>query len=322
MMKNLQAYEVALNGAVYFHQQDVGFLRLSGADRIDFLQRQSTNDLQQLASDRAVSTVLTSPTARILDVFTVIDEGESLTAISLPSRSSETFEFLRKRIFFSDQVTIEDLSAVYAQILLFGPKLGTILQNLGIALPEPEHLSKGEINGQTVTVLAQKILSGIGCRLLLSAASFDAVKTKLDVAGAISISSDVFEILRVEAGLPGPAGEFTDEYTPLEVQLGEMISDSKGCYTGQEIIARQITYDKVTKNLVGVKLGELMDAGVKIDFEGKSAGVLTSVVQSPRFGSIGLGVIRRQYGKVGTSLSIQKEHGSIVDAEVVGVPFR
>ena len=72
MMTNLQAYEAALKIAAYFYQPQAGFLRLSGADRVDFLQRQTTNDLRQLTASRTVSTVLTSSTARILDVFCVI----------------------------------------------------------------------------------------------------------------------------------------------------------------------------------------------------------------------------------------------------------
>lgn len=322
MMTDLQTYEAILNDAVYFYQSDAGFLRLTGADRVDFLQRQTTNDLRLLTPDCVMSTVLTSPTARILDVLSVIDEGESLGIVSLPGRGGATSEFLRKRIFFSDQVNVDDLSAAYAQILLFGPQLDAILQRLGLPILEEGHLIKVEVSHQPVTVIVQRMLSRIGCRFLVPVASVDIVKAELDLVGATSISPEVFEILRVEAGQPGPVNELTDSYTPLEMQLDEMISDSKGCYTGQEIIARQITYDKVTKNLVGLKLSSPVENGVKIEAEGKSVGTLTSVVQSPRFGSIGLGVIRCQYREVGTTLTAQNEDGSVVKGVVVELPFR
>ena len=68
-MEKNRAYEAALFSSVYYFQPQAGFLRLSGADRIDFLQRQSTNDLRLLTADRYLVTVLTSPTARILDVL-------------------------------------------------------------------------------------------------------------------------------------------------------------------------------------------------------------------------------------------------------------
>ena len=100
-----------------------------------------------------------------------------------------------------------------------------------------------------------------------------------------------------------------------------MISDSKGCYTGQGIIARQITYDKVAKNLVGIKLNDLAEVGAEIKTGTKLAGKLTSVAQSPRFGPIALGVVRRQYSETGSSLSIIDTDGSTTSGEVVALPF-
>ena len=103
-MTNSKAYQAALKSATYFHQPQTGFLSVSGHDRVDFLQRQTTNDLRQLGVDRVVSTVLTSPTARILDLFYITDEGEALGVVPLPGRAAETLKFLRGRIFFSDKI--------------------------------------------------------------------------------------------------------------------------------------------------------------------------------------------------------------------------
>ena len=77
-MINFEAYQAAIQHAAYFLQPNPGFLRLGGSDRIDFMQRQSTNDLRQLSPGHSLLTVLTSPTARILDVLCLIDEGETL----------------------------------------------------------------------------------------------------------------------------------------------------------------------------------------------------------------------------------------------------
>ena len=120
MMSGIDSYEAALKNAVFSHQLQAGFLRVAKRDRVDFLQRQTTNDLRLVTTDRSISTVLTSPTARIQDVFCVIEEGESLGVITLPGRAAETTKFLRSRIFFSDQVAVNNISADVAQILLFG----------------------------------------------------------------------------------------------------------------------------------------------------------------------------------------------------------
>lgn len=318
----LPAYEAALNNVVYFCQAETGVLRLSGADRVDFLQRQTTNDLRLLTTERIVSTVLTSPTARILDVFSILDVDESLMVLSLSGRFQETFKFLRSRIFFSDQVTIDDLSTDFSLIYLFGPQLDSVLQNLNLKIPEPDHFINVEINRHLITMIAQNIHSEIGCWFLLPRMFVDAVAAALEKEGATTMSPDIFEILRVESGQPGTFGELTEAYTPLEIQLQALISDTKGCYTGQEIIARQITYDKVTKKLVGIRLDDLVDVGAKIEIDGKSGGTLTSVVQSPRFGVIGLAVLRRQYCEAGTDVSVLRQDGSSTEGEVVKIPFR
>jgi len=322
MMIALQAYEAALKNAAYYVQDNVGFLRLRGADRLDFLQRQTTNDLRLLTAEQTVSTVLTSPTARILDVLRVIEEGESLGVIPLSGRASETSTFLRKRIFFSDQVSIDDLSADFDQMLIMGPKAANGLRNLGVPVPKLGQLVNSEIDRQPATVIAHDINFEVGYRILTQKVSSAIILEALDNSGVVTISSDIFEILRVEAGKPGSVNELTDAYTPLEVQLQDMISDSKGCYTGQEIIARQITYDKVTKILVGIRLSNFVEAGVNLEFQNKSVGTLTSVVQSPRFGPIGLGIIRRPYHEIGTNLSIQNEAVASVEGVVAELPFR
>jgi len=321
-MKNPLSYEAALKNAAYFYQPDAGFLRLGGTDRIDFLQRQTTNDLRQLNTDRALSTVLTSPTARILDVFLVIDEGESLGIVTLPGRFPETSKFLRSRIFFSDQVTVDDLSTDFAQILLLGPQVDNIMEKLILRPPASGQYKESEIASQAIRVISQEILMAIGYRILVPIKSIDTVIAALAGAGAVPMDAANFDLLRVEAGQPGSATELVDTYTPLEMQLRSMISDSKGCYTGQEIIARQITYDKVTKSLVGIKLNMPVEIDAKVEVGGKLAGTVTSVAQSPRFGDIALGILRRQYRAAGTAVSIRNEDDSVTTGEVVDLPFR
>jgi folate-binding protein YgfZ len=316
------AYKAALESVAYFHQPEAGFLRLEDRDRIDFLQRQSTNDLRQVKVNRTVSTVLTSPTARIQDVFCVIDEGEWLGVVTLPGRSAETAKFLRDRIFFSDQVRVHELSAEVAQILLIGPQLDGFMEKLGLHSPKPDHMIQGRIADQPIKVLSQSILTSTGYRMLVPVSIVDVILEALDGAKATALDVETFAILRVEAGLPGPDGELVADYTPLEVQLEKLISDSKGCYTGQEVIARQITYNKVTKKLVGIRLSDPVQVGAAIKVEGKSAGRLTSVVNSPRFGPIGLGVIRSQYCDPGTAISIPREGGSVAGGEITALPFK
>jgi folate-binding protein YgfZ len=321
-MKNFHAYEAALNDAVCFFQPEAGLLRLAGSDRIDFLQRQTTNDLRLLTSDRVVNTVLTSPTARILDVFCLLDKGEEIAVLTLPTRNGESEKFLRSRIFFSDNVSLADVSLEHSQIHLIGPKAGDVLQGFGIQPPETDRLLDVKLGDYSVSIIGRKQLLGIGYHLVVSRDNVAFVLAKFTENGILSLDSETYDILRVEAGQPGVVGELVADYTPLEVLLNEFISDSKGCYTGQEIIARQITYDKVNKNLVGIKLSNPVRVGATIGVDGKTVGTITSVAKSPRFGYIALGVIRRPYNQIGQSLSIVAEDISSLQAKVVDLPFQ
>ena len=90
----LAGYEAAISQAAFYHQEHAGYLHIRGEDRQAFLQRQTTNDVRLLSPERAVTTVLTSATARILDVLTLVAEPEAIGAITLPGQAPETATFL------------------------------------------------------------------------------------------------------------------------------------------------------------------------------------------------------------------------------------
>lgn len=318
---NLPGYEAARTYAAFFIQPDAGYLRINGEDRIAFLQRQTTNDLRLLGPDRAMVTVLTSPTARILDVFLLLQEPDAIGVITLPGRGAATGRYLRGRIFFMDRVTVTDASATVAQIDLEGPHAEAVLHALGvIQTPALDQVILATICGVPTRVIGRKGLTGFGYRLLVPAeASGTAIKALGD-GGVTPLTVESYETLRVEAGMPGPRSELTEEYTPLEVRLQDAISDRKGCYTGQEVIARQITYDKVTRRLVGLQLETPVVVGNQVLAEGKPVGVITSAAISPRFGPIALAVIKRPYDQPGTAVTAVGESSS-ARAMVTSLPF-
>lgn len=298
-------YDAARTGAALYRVPDPGLLRISGADRETFIQRQTTNDAHLLAPGRAQWTVLTSPTARILDVWQLIPAGEVIDVITLPGRGAATARYLKSRIFFMDKVTLEDTSAGTAQIEIGGPRLPDLLRALGPGQPPAP--------GDVLDLDESRAVGLDGGRVLLLAASgaVDQVEAALIGAGAERIGPALYDLLRIEAGRPGPAGELTEDYTPLETGLDAAISDTKGCYTGQEIIARQITYDKVTRQMVGVRLDAPAVPGTEIEVEGRRVGAVTSAAVSPRFGPIALAVIRRPHHAPGTAIAAGETRGVI-----------
>ena len=165
------------------------------------------------------------------------------------------------------------------------------------------------------------IQRGLGYRLTCQSSQAPALLAALDHAGAVRLSYETFDLLRIEAGVPAGGQELTDEYTPLEAGLGWAVSASKGCYTGQEVIARQITYDKVTRHLAGLRLNHPVQAREEVFSaeEERQVGTITSAGISPRLGPIALAILRRPYDQPGTQVTLGINNG--LAATVVSLPF-
>jgi folate-binding protein YgfZ len=314
-------YDAALTDSAFYLQAESGYLRIGGPDRQSFLQRQTTNDLGLLSTDGSITTVLTSATARILDVLTLLSEPEAIGAITLPGLAAATTRFLQSRIFFMDKVTVEDASGEFAQIDLIGPRAEQVLLQLGLErAPSQSELAVGDISGMRVRVLRQQ---GLGYRLLVAAEEAEKIIAALAESGAAQLAPEHYEIIRVEAGVPAAGHELTEDYTPLETGLAWAISKDKGCYTGQEVIARQITYDKITRQLAGLKLYREAEAGDRVWIleDNKAAGDITSIAFSPRFGHIALAVIKRPYHEPGTQVLVGDLEAA-VQARVSRLPFQ
>jgi len=282
-------------GVVYYRWPNPGFIRISGDDRADFLQRQSTNDVRLLTPTRAVTTVLTSPTARILDVLTLLDEGDSIAATTLAGRAASTTAMLQGKIFFMDKVSVRDESARVHQVDIEGVGVDEVMHKLGLHPLHRDDAVQMMWGGGRLWVIGRNGLMGRGLRLVASADATDELVAWLEAQGAVSLTDAAREVMRIEARLPEADRELSEDYNPLEVGLAWTVAENKGCYTGQEIIARQITYDKVTRRLVQLALEEPVEAPLPVYLDGKPIGQITSAAVSPRRGPLALAVLKRPY---------------------------
>ena len=320
---DLRAYRAAREGSAFYIPPGSGVLELTGEDRRAFLQRQTSNDIALLLPERALLTVLTSPTARILDVFYLLEEPQGIAILPMPGRSEWTMQYLRSRIFFMDKVSLTDRSPDWLQLDLLGSRASDTLIRFGVpAIPATDQLIQLELGSNRLKIWALQPIYGAGFRILLPSAAAGELVESLVASGADQISEREFQVLRVEAGYPGPGSELSEEYTPYEAGLSGAVSGGKGCYTGQEILARQATYDKVTQSLRGVRLGGPAGSGPRLwTADERPAGVLTSYAMSPAFGPIGLAVIRRPHDREGTVLQVGEKPASGVNGEVARLPF-
>lgn len=292
----------------FYNHPSPGLLRFAGEHRRDFLQRQTSNDLRPLTAGRSVQTVLTSPTARVLDVLTLIETGEHLLAITLPGRAAATARFLKSRIFFMDRVTVGDESAAWQQIELFDAAL---LERLDVAVPAA---------GQVIETGWGKIVGSHGLTddgwWLLAPAGED-WPARLSTLGCSALSPEAYATHQVEGGHPSPAVELTEAYTPLETGLQALVAENKGCFTGQEVLARQVNYDKITRHLAGIRLKAPVEVGAKVTADGKAIGEITSSAVSPHFGPIALAVLRRPHHEAGSAVMAGDVAGVVAELPFV-----
>ncbi|MGB5842927.1 MAG: glycine cleavage T C-terminal barrel domain-containing protein [Anaerolineales bacterium] len=308
--------------SAYYQHEEPGYLRISGPDRVAFLQRQTTNDIGLLSPEQPLVTVLTSPAGRILDVLWVIDDGEeTFGVLTLPGQGDQTAEFLNKRIFFMDKVSIVNKSDALLQLDLFGGGTTKFIQELGLQLEIGENkIIAGSLAEVPIRIL---IHHEMGSRILVPSAAVRQITSVLEHKNSLPLSLEDYEILRVETGIPAAGHELVEDYTPLEIGFRWAISENKGCYTGQEVIARQVNYDKVTRQLVGLCIDETPHIGDTLYAQenNQPAGTITSLALSPRFGVIALAVIKRPFHQPGTDLILN--NGDRVNKAVTNtLPFQ
>jgi len=309
-------YAAVVEGAAVLVRSDAGVLVLGDADRVDFLQRMTTNHVARLRPGQACVTVLTSPTAKIIHVFTVLARADDLLLLPAPGETAALARSLRGRIFFMDKVAVADASARYSRLRVVGAAAEAALRWLGF-FTGAAGPGTGEQQGEAIA-LAQPEYDVPGFELLLPSGTGEAWLARLQEAGGVVLAGDApYTARRVELGRPAPGAELTGEYNPLEAGLAWACAENKGCYTGQEIIARQVTYDKVTRTLVGLRTAALVAPGTPVRAEGREVGVVTSSAFSPALGApVALAILKRRANTPDTPVIVGEAPG-----EVVALPF-
>lgn len=279
----------------YCYDEDTyGRIIMTGRDSASLLQRLTTNDVLALQPNQGLQTVLTTPIGRIIDVLHVVRVGDAFWVLTSPGQGPAVYSHLKKNIFFNDQITLSPAARTYRQIALYGVGATVFVSQLSghdvTAIPQWQAHVFAVADAEVIaTPIAP--LAGGGWRLLIPNGAVAACG--LD---RLSPVSDVtLNQWQVEAAVPAYGHELSTDYIPLEAGLEQAISFKKGCYVGQEIIARMESRGRRAKQLSRVRLASLVATPVAITtVAGKDAGTVTRVVDSSRYGVIGLAYLKTQ----------------------------
>jgi folate-binding protein YgfZ len=309
-------YAVAREGTV-FVRLPRGIVRGEGSDRLDLLHRLSTNATRELEAGGETTTILTTDKGRILEVVRVVAFADHLLMILSGTDAERVRAWLDKYTIMDDFRTA-DVSADHAVFGVYGMRSrSTVSLAIGPDLPDAGQFRQSAVEGHRVVVMRDTRLGGAGGFLLVAdAAGADLVAARLAEAGAQELGADTYETLRIEAGQPAVGRELSESYNPLEAGLVQLVSFTKGCYIGQEVIARLDSYDKVQRHLVGLLIegsveGELPELTVHDAVDGAAVGAVTSVAFSPTLGhAIALAYVRTQHAIPGAEVWLAPSEGA------------
>jgi folate-binding protein YgfZ len=315
----------ARRAAVWLALGDRGVVEVRGADRVRFLQGQLTADVAALETAGAgCYTLALTPQGRIVFDAHAIARPDSIwletAAAAVPSAIARLARYV-----IADDVELVDRSHEIARFAIEGPRACALVAELAgraLELP-PEGAAEIEIAGAAGLAAAYGWSGERAVQLIFPRAAraqlSEAMRRAAPAFDAVEAEEAALEVLRVEAGVPRIGAELGEDVLPAEARLLERaVSFSKGCYTGQEVVARMQSRGRASHLLVGLYFADATPAArAALRDGGTAVGEITSSVPSPHVGSIGLGYVRRGHDAPGTRLAL--ETGDAV--RVAALPF-
>ena len=281
-----------------------GKLALTGPDAKSFLQGQVTNDIEGLEPGRGCYAAFLTHKGKMLGDLRVLDLGDELLLDTERVSLQELFNMIRRYKLGSD-VELHKRTLELGLLSLIGPQAETF------GLEEEHDNRRDEIAGQPVVL----VRTDVGVDVFVPAEAKAVVAAAL---GVPEVGEDVAEIVRVERGRPRYGAELDDGVIPQEAGLNERaVSFTKGCYVGQETVARLHYRGKPNRHLRGLRLSAPASPGDELRLGEKVVGRVGTVVVSPANGPIALALVRREAAPGDTVLVADAG----VTAEVVALPF-
>jgi folate-binding protein YgfZ len=303
-------------------------IEVAGGDRNSWLDGMLSNDVTRLKVGGEKSgcraTALTAKGRIVADLHVLIRDASFWleTAAAAVPKIIEHFE----RHLIADDVSLRDLSPSIDRLAVEGPLASRLLERVaGAPLDLAADCCKILRIGETEVVAARYGWSGeVGFQLLVPAGNGETGDMEIEAAGSgsesISAGEKTLEILRIEAGIPRFGAEIDESVLPAEARLEGAVSRSKGCYVGQEVVARMQAAGRVSHLLVGFAMGEdpIPEPGAEITAGGKRIGEVTSSCRSALAGSIALGFVRAAHSATGTELCVGGQLARVAELPFAG----
>jgi tRNA-modifying protein YgfZ len=300
-------------GCALLDRSERGKLALAGGGAKAFLQGQVTNDVEALEPGGGCYAAVLTPKGKMLGDLRILDAGGELLLDTERSALQAVFNVIHRSLIGYD-AELHKRTVQRGLVSLIGPRARDVAGAETALLGVAEHANAAaEIDGIPVRLVAT---DDGGVDLLCEAERTEALIAALRARGAEPVSEAAAECLRIERGRPRYGAELDEATIPQEAGLNERaVSFTKGCYTGQETVARLYYKGKPNRHLRGVRLSEPVPAGTELTFDGRAVGTLGDVALSPVHGPIALAVVRREAAPGAIAMA------GPAQAEIVELPF-
>jgi aminomethyltransferase len=327
----LDEYNAVRNNVGILDLSHHGKVELGGKEHIKFLQGILSNDVKKLEEGDGQYATFLTPKGRIITDMKLYRKGASVLIELEPGLNEKVIELLLKyRISY--KADIEDLTESLSLITVQGPNSKRLIEKtLGGKIPDLKEYCffSGEINGKELLIAYVNRTGELGFDIFISSDGanktlWESLIAKGQEFEARPVGLVAFETLRIEAGIPRYGVDMNENTIPIEAGLWNALSFEKGCYVGQEVIARIKWRGHVNWHLAGLRIdGDYTPKkNSKIITGEREIGYITSSAYSPKLNKIiALGYIRREFNKPGVQVTIKTESNKTLSAEVSQIPF-
>ncbi|MCZ6700255.1 MAG: aminomethyltransferase family protein [bacterium] len=300
-------------------------LRATGSDRVEFLHGLTTNHIKEMKPTEGTYNAMLTPKGRAVGEIIVYALADHLL-LDIPPECADAVQKALDFYHFSEEVEFTDVSARRVVLGLHGPKAAGLLEKVSTFtvndLPD-YHLRRGSLGGVDVMVARVNRTGEDGFEIHGPAESAEALWKAIIEEGAAPVGQEAMETLRIEAGIPRFGTELDERVIPWEAGLDHAIHLNKGCYVGQEVIARMEYLGKVARKLVALRLeGTIVPSEEAAVRDGDEAvGRVTSACVGPTVGGpVALAYVKRKWAEEGTVLGVEND-GDILTATVAKRPL-
>jgi len=286
-----------------------GLLRAAGADRVRFLNGMLSADVAALRAGQTAPALQLDRKGHVLAELVVLADPDQLLLDVAPGCESELLKTLEKHVI-ADDVVLASLSDGVRWLAVEGPGACEAVLAAGGAAPAPGRFERAELAGAPVLWLGEGALTREGLRAIAPGEAAAELVARLALP---DLSETAAEVLRIEAAIPALGVDVTARNFPQEARLERAVSFKKGCYVGQEIVARIASRGAVNRVLVKLRSDAHVPAGAEVSLAGAVIGQVTSSAESAATGAVALAYLKVEFASPGQRVEV-----SGVAAEVDG----